>query len=245
MKKGLIISTYNGNYKNSIREPNRTLFNNIKCLIENIDLNLFDKIIIVISCEEKEEFINKKYNNYLMSLNNDKIKIIKKKNDKYLSYSSYYEGYLVDKTMDYYFFIEDDYIITKDYVKVAIDEITKNNWDYIFGDINYQHKIIHACHCLCVTKGHCLKEIFSNFYENIEKINHAHQISFFYLFRNSKYKGEDFKKSDFTLMFWNTKGNHELFYSNKDKKNLVFPTQYFYKYKINYPNNKPFNYYVL
>lgn len=246
----LIIATYNGNYKNSVREPNKVFFNNIKCVLENTNLSLFKKIIIVVSEETNEMYINKLYDSYLRNIiQTDKLNVIWKKNDEFLSYSSYYEGYKYDSSHKYYFFVEDDYILTEKYVKVAIETIEKNKWGYIFGDINYNHKIIHACHCLCVAKQETLQITFTDYYEKMISIARryelVHQLCFFRLFKESGILGEDFKQTNYTLMFWKTPLSIYCFYSNYDKENLVWPIQYFYFYNKKHLNNKDYNEYLL
>jgi hypothetical protein len=244
--KALIVATYNGNYINSERICNNFFINNIKCLLENIDEKMFDKIIIVISEEEKYEYINVKYNNYLNTLKNtDKVSIVRKKNDLFLSYSSYFEGYTKHNNYDYYYFIEDDYIITNKYIEVALQELSLNNWDYIFGHINYNHNIIHACHCLCVANNKCLKVLFDDFTNKMHKINECHQINFFKIFYNSEFNGEDFSKSNYSLPFYVTTEERTLFYCNQDKEPIIFPVQMFYLNKHNYPNGKMYNYYII
>lgn len=243
----LIIATYNGNYLNSSRLPNKVIFNNLKCLLENTNLNLFNKIIIVISKETEEKYINIKYNTYLESLQNtDKIVVLWKQNDQFLSYSSYYEGYKYDQSHDYYFFVEDDYILSNKYVDISIETINKNKWGYIFGDINYNHPThIHACHCLCVAKKDSLEKIFINFYDRMINVGLPHQMAFFYLFKESKIPGEDFKNTNYSLMFWTTSTQTYLFYSNLGCENIVWPIQYFFYNRSDYPNNTKYDNYIL
>ncbi len=250
MTKCLVIATYNGNYKNSVRLPNQHFFYNVQCTLENTNLDLFDKVIISVAEETNPEFINTGYNTYLKSLEeSEKISIVWKPNDVYLSYSSYYEAYKKYPNYDYYYFIEDDYILTDTYVDVAKNEIERNSWGYIFGVINTWIPVVHACHCLCVAKGSALQTIFASFYEKMDFVSRifdiVHQISFFRIFKVSGIPGEDFKQTPYSLMFWVTSRQTHEYYWNFGKPSIVFPIQYYFYNKLPYPNNKGYDAYLI
>jgi hypothetical protein len=247
----LVIATYNGNYKNSPRKANDHFFNNVKCLLENTNLDLFTRVVICVAEETNPDYIHTEYNAYLKSFEEtDKIKIVWKPNDCYLSYSSYYEGYIRHPSYDYYYFVEDDYILSDTYIHTAVSEIEKNKWGYIFGVINNWGSVYHACHCLCVAKGSALESIFTYFYEKMDDIKNTfqveHQVCFFHLFKQSQIQGEDFKNTPYYLLFWNThQKTHQYFWDPRGRTNIVFPVQYFYYNKLPFPNEKQFDAYLL
>ena len=251
MTTNLVFATYNGNYENSIRhniniDVNFKL-NNIKCVLETIDTKIYDQITIVISEEHDIRNIDNQYDNYLKKLKNtDKIKIVKKKNDKWVSYSSYYEAYKHYPNFDYYIFFEDDYIPLNNYKNVAISHMNENKYDYVFGIINNEHKIVHACHSLLLTKGNILCKIFSKFYEKMVQTKLPHQMAFYKLFTQlDNIKGGDLSNIKFSMPFYITNKKIITYYINNKCEPLVMPIQYYYLRKKKYPNNKCYDYYVL
>ena len=129
------------------------------------------------------------------------------------------------------------------------------NLDYVFGIINKKHKIEHACHSICVSKGYILKTVFNNFYNIVNKIKRAHQICFYKLFKNSVFKGDDLYELGYYLPFYITSTSKVVLYIKIDEKidiidintsnNILMPIQYYYINKIDYPNKQKWNNYKI
>jgi len=246
MSKCLILATYNGNYKISERRRCNFNINNIKCNLENINQDLFNKIIIVIKEETDNKYINLQYDKYLKNIiETDKIKKINIVNDEFLSYSSYYYAYLKYSDFDYYYFFEDDYIITENFINYSENKFINESYDYIFGCINYNAPVVHATHCLTGATKKCLNKLFSSdFIENMKKTKHCHQIAFFIQFDESKFKGSDFFESKLRLPFFITSQNRIIYWFKSNKKCAVYPTQFFYLKKKKHLNGKKFDNYI-
>lgn len=242
----LIYATYNGNYSNSIRTKSCLTLNNIKCVLENIDLKLYKQITVVIAEETEPKYINKYYDDYLKSLQDtEQIKIVRKKNDKFLSYSSYYEGYKLYPNFKYYMFFEDDYLPLPKYIDITTKYMESEKLDYLFGVINKSHRIVHACHALLICKGQILKTVFHKYYRCMKRTKLPHQMAFYRQFDVSNFKGDDLLKLEYSMPFYVTKKNEIIYYNNEGKEPLVMPIQYYYNKKLSYPNGKLFNHYLL
>ncbi len=129
MKINYIIATYSN--------PNKKEFykniNKLKQTLKNLEKfkHQISQITIVVSVNFEDFDID--YINYIKSIEN-KYEIIYKQNDKWLSYSSYYEAFKKFPNFDYYIMTEDDYYFCIDNFDKILINLLKNN-DILFIDI--------------------------------------------------------------------------------------------------------------
>uniref|UniRef100_A0A6C0CJY4 Uncharacterized protein n=1 Tax=viral metagenome TaxID=1070528 RepID=A0A6C0CJY4_9ZZZZ len=243
----LILATYNGDYTQSERNARVVPVNNLKVVLDHIvrntNANSWNKIIVAVACESNPQNVNKQYDEYLQSIDYPNVEVLRKQNDKWLSYSSYYEAYKKYPDYDTYYFFEDDYMPTDKLIQLVNNKLAKV--DYIFGYINHKHPIEHASHALCISKGSILKTVFQNYYVVMASFNHAHQIAFYMMFKKySQFKSSDLSDTRCIIPFYRTKTNDIiLYFGNWNQEIIIYPTQYFYLNKKSYPNGRAYDFY--
>jgi hypothetical protein len=227
MTTNLLIATHNGINR---LEP----FNKLKLTLDHYaaNNNTFTQITVIVGCHSPRN-VNTSYNLFLTKLEEMyptlPLKIHFVANDlRFLSYSSYYEGWKLYPNFDTYIFCEDDYIfIQEDNSNVCANLI--NNVDYIFAKIeDVPH---HASHAIGIARGTILTTVFDNFYHEMNQTNAIHQIAFSQIFfKHKQYKYTDMQTTKYTTPFHCTGDRRTiLLHTPVDSINHIFMSvQYFY-----------------
>lgn len=150
MSVNLIITTYSGLTQKYVHNIERRYYLRYNLILLNSIKTNIDQITIMKPRVNPEHLEIPDYYNFSgIDISNikDKIKIIECENIG-ISYGQFFTGIFDNLNFDYYIFIEDDYIISKDYFEsFLIDEFNKNSndsvlcaliYDYILWDVKSQ-----------------------------------------------------------------------------------------------------------